>query len=97
MHPRIEGLRISVVRLPSRQDNVAYVIEVPQAVGQAPHQAADKRYYKRANFLNQMMEDYEIRDALTRPLARSLSHVDRLNPPTILPIDFISMRSSTCR
>ena len=66
VQPRIEDLRISVVRLPSRQDNVAYVVEVPQAVGRAPHQASDYRYYKRANFVNQMMEDYEIRDALRR-------------------------------
>jgi Putative DNA-binding domain len=66
VQPRIEGLRISVVGLPSRQDNVAYVVEVPQAVGRAPHQASDHRYYKRANFQNQMMEDYEIRDSLRR-------------------------------
>jgi hypothetical protein len=66
VQPRIEGLRILVVPLPSRQNNVAYVVEVPQAVGRAPHQASDHRYYKRANFLNQMMEDYEIRDVLRR-------------------------------
>ena len=66
VQPRIEGLRISVVRLPSRQGNVAYVVEVPQAINRAPHQAPDFRYYKRVNFLNQMMEDYEIRDALRR-------------------------------
>jgi hypothetical protein len=66
VQPRIEGLRISVVPLRSRGNNVAYVVEVPQAISRAPHQASDFRYYKRANFLNQAMEDYEIRDALRR-------------------------------
>src|SRR5215831_18177769 len=32
----------------------------------APHQAPDKKYYKRQNFQSVPMEDYEIRDALRR-------------------------------
>jgi hypothetical protein len=66
VQPRIEGLRISMVQLPSKGNTVAYVVTVPQAVSRAPHQASDGRYYKRANFVNQIMEDYEIRDALRR-------------------------------
>jgi hypothetical protein len=66
IQPRIEGLRIEVVPLSTKPGRVAYVVSIPQAVDRAPHQASDKRYYKRANFVNQMMEDYEVRDALRR-------------------------------
>src|SRR5262249_53200340 len=44
----------------------AYVLTIPQASGRAPHQAPDKKYYKRQNFQSVPMEDYEIRDALRR-------------------------------
>jgi hypothetical protein len=67
VQPRIEGLKISVIPLLSKGGGrVAYVVEIPQAVSRAPHQAADGRYYKRANFENQIMQDYEVRDAFRR-------------------------------
>jgi hypothetical protein len=62
--PRIEGLLIDQVALD--EGRVAYVINVPQATSRAPHQAPDKRYYRRQNFQNVAMEDYEIRDMLRR-------------------------------
>lgn len=66
IQPRLEGVRIHVVPLLSKTGRVAYVVTVPQAVNSAPHQANDKRYYKRANFEVRPMEDYEVRDVLRR-------------------------------
>ena len=39
---------------------VIYVVDIPQS--NIAHQAFDKRYYKRFNFISTPMEDYEIRD-----------------------------------
>src|SRR5262245_19307303 len=64
VQPRLEGLVITPV--PVGTGRHAYVLTIPQASGRAPHQAPDKKYYKRQNFLSVPMEDYEIRDALRR-------------------------------
>lgn len=62
--PRIEGLLIKPIEVaPGR---IAVVITVPQAQSRAPHQAKDGRYYRRYNFSNQIMEDYEVRDMMRR-------------------------------
>lgn len=61
---RIEGLTIAPI--PVGDGNYAYVVEIPQALARAPHQAPDKKYYKRQNFQSVPMEDYEVRDALRR-------------------------------
>jgi hypothetical protein len=61
---RIEGLIITPI--PLENGNHGYVITIPQASARAPHQAPDKKYYKRQNFQSIPMEDYEIRDALRR-------------------------------
>lgn len=68
IHPRLQGLKIDVVPLPSRNDRVAYVVTVQQAMERAPHQASDHRYYKRGNFRAVPMQDYEIRDVLRRAI-----------------------------
>ena len=58
---RIDGLRINSVDLAtSNPGRVAYVVVVPQSK-RAPHQASDKRFYKRFNFESVPMEEYEIR------------------------------------
>ena len=44
----------------------AYVVIIPGS--HTAHQASDKRYYRRANFGNQMMEDDEIRQIMNRPI-----------------------------
>jgi hypothetical protein len=44
---------------------VAYIVTVPQST-RAPHQASDKRFYKRFNFQSVAMEEYEIRDVARR-------------------------------
>ena len=64
VQPRLDGLVITPVPVGSGRH--AYVLTIPQASGRAPHQAPDKKYYKRQNFQSVPMEDYEIRDALRR-------------------------------
>lgn len=66
IHRRIEGLRINPIELQkSRPGRYAYVVHIPKSYN-APHQASDKRYYKRFNFESAPMEDYEVRDVRNR-------------------------------
>ncbi|MHB1003395.1 MAG: AlbA family DNA-binding domain-containing protein [Thermoleophilia bacterium] len=66
IHRRISGIRIYQVNLTSSAPGrVAYVLEIPQS-NLAPHQAADKCFYKRYNFESRPMEEYEIRDVFLR-------------------------------
>src|SRR6218665_2307135 len=63
---RIDGVRVNqVVLSETSPGNVAYVVCIP-ASSRAPHQAADKRFYKRFNFASVPMEEYEIRDIANR-------------------------------
>jgi hypothetical protein len=64
IRPKIDGLVIYAVALSSGTNDVAYVIEIPQS--HTAHQATDKRYYKRFNFLSEAMDDYEVRDVMGR-------------------------------
>jgi Putative DNA-binding domain len=65
--PRLEQVYINPVELQTtRPGKVMYVVEIPQAIARAPHQAQDKLYYKRFNFKSEPMADYEIRDILLR-------------------------------
>lgn len=64
IRPRIDGILIHSVKLESGENDVAYVVEIPQ--GNTAHQASDHRYYKRFNFQAVPMEDYEIRDVIFR-------------------------------
>jgi hypothetical protein len=72
VQPRIEGLIIKPINLAK---GLGFVLTIPQATARAPHQAPDKRYYKRQNFQSVPMEDYEVRDALRRTTTPDL-HVD---------------------
>jgi Putative DNA-binding domain len=63
VHPRIDGLVIKPI---ARNERFLYVINIPQAISRAPHQAYDRKYYKRYNFQSVAMEDYEIRDIFRR-------------------------------
>jgi hypothetical protein len=68
---RIDGVRIKQVELSGeRKGRVAYVVSIPQSRF-APHQAADKLFYKRFEFQSIPMEEYEMRD-----IARRLSAPD---------------------
>ena len=61
--PTVDDVVVKQVPLPSKgKDMVAYVVEIAPATSRAPHQAYDKRYYKRSNFESTPMEDYEVRD-----------------------------------
>ncbi len=63
VQPRIDGLVITPIQLAK---GFGFVLTIPQATSRAPHQAPDKKYYKRQNFQSLPMEDYEIRDTLRR-------------------------------
>ena len=70
---RINGVRVNPVSLTrSSPGRVAYVVFVPQSHS-APHQAWDKRFYRRFNFESVPMEEYEIRDVSNRSTSPDLS------------------------
>jgi hypothetical protein len=72
--PRIEGLRI--IPIPLTDTHSLFVLEIPKSP-RAPHQAGDNRYYKRFNFSNHPMEDYEVRDVYSRrAITPPLVHID---------------------
>jgi hypothetical protein len=78
VQPRIEGLIITPVPL---EKGSGYVISIPQAISRGPHQAPDKKYYKRQNFQSVPMDDYEIRDVIGRaskPALRVSFHFDQM-------------------
>src|SRR5229473_8062127 len=63
---RIDGIKIHQVELTTKSPGkVAYIVTIPQST-RAPHQASDKRFYKRFNFQSVAMEEYEIRDVARR-------------------------------
>jgi len=66
IQPRVSGIRIKPITLKStRPGKCVYVVHIPVSYD-APHQASDKRYYKRFNFHSVPMEDYEVRDVRNR-------------------------------
>lgn len=72
IHRRIDGVRVNQISLPKTSPgNVVYVVTIP-ASSRAPHQAADKRFYKRFNFESVAIEEYEIRDVSNRSTAPDL-------------------------
>jgi hypothetical protein len=77
--PRIDGLEIIPIELKeTNPGRYIYIVNIPQST-RAPHQASDKRYYKRYNFKSAPMEDYEIKDVANRRIAfRPLVLVDTL-------------------
>lgn len=83
--PRISNLQIKTIQLNKiAPENVAYLVSIPQShIG---HQAKDKRYYKRFNFSNTPMDDYEIRDVMNRsryPLISIKITSDRASTSTL--------------
>lgn len=64
IQPRIEGIVVHPVTISELENTVCYVVEVPQS--QTAHMARDHRYYKRHNFNALPMEDYEVRDVMSR-------------------------------
>jgi hypothetical protein len=69
IHPRIEGLFIKPVELKSKgAGKYGFVVCIPKATTNAPHQADDKIYYKRHDATKLPMDDHEIRDMVGRSL-----------------------------
>lgn len=67
--PRIDGIKIIPIELrETKPCRYIYVVNIPQST-RAPHQASDKRYYKRYNLKSAPMEDYEIKDIANRRTA----------------------------
>ncbi len=64
IRPRIDGIVIHSVQLDSGENDVVYIVEIPQS--NTAHQANTHRYYKRFNFQSVPMEDSEIRDEIFR-------------------------------
>jgi predicted HTH transcriptional regulator len=62
IRPAIQGLMITPIELRPRE--VVYVVKIPRS--HTAHQASDKRYYRRVNFGNEVMEDDEIRQTMNR-------------------------------
>jgi Putative DNA-binding domain len=64
IQPRIDGVLIHPVTISEPDNTVCYVVEVPQS--HTAHMARDHRYHKRHNFTTAQMEDYEVRDVMSR-------------------------------
>lgn len=71
VQPRIDGLRVERIPLSDDDASFAYVITV-QPTHTGPHQAPDKKYYRRFELHSEPMNDYEIRDVQNRSAAPSL-------------------------
>jgi len=75
-----------------------YVVRIPRS-NNAPHMAPDHRYYKRQNFKNVLLEEYEVRDLMGRKTISKLQidgccfHYTE-NPDTISFIATVSNRSN---
>jgi hypothetical protein len=64
IRPKIADIKIHPIAIDGDNHLVVYLIEIPKST--TAHQAEDKRYYKRYNFMSEPMYDYEIRDILNR-------------------------------
>lgn len=89
VQPRIEGLRITPIQLAK---GFSFVLTIPQAGSRAPHQAPDKKYYKRQNFQSSPMEDYEIRDTLRRATTPTLQVMLNLAGKRTAQLQFIHLQ-----
>ncbi len=68
--PRIDDIIIHPIEITT--GSYAYIVHIPKS-NRAPHQAGDKRFYKRFNFKSVPMEQYEIMDVMNRETAPDLS------------------------
>ena len=73
IHRKINNILIKPIELETTSPGrFVYVVNIPQS-SRAPHQAHDKRFYKRYNFQSVPMEEYEIRDISHRSDGPELS------------------------
>ena len=65
IRPRIDSLRINPVELREQSPGkYCYVVCIPESY--TAHQASDKKYYRRYNYESVPMEDYEVRQTMSR-------------------------------
>jgi len=64
IQPRIDNIQIYPIQIGTDKQKVVYVVNVPKS--NTAHQSNDQKYYKRHNFNNLPMYDFEIRDVLNR-------------------------------
>ncbi|MGP8216593.1 MAG: helix-turn-helix domain-containing protein [Bacteroidia bacterium] len=74
---KIPGLEIIPVRFNNEIQNTIYIVSIPRS-NEGAHQASDRRFYKRRNFRNDMMEEYEIRESYNRTQKTELEILDPL-------------------
>lgn len=65
VQPAIEGLTIYPIRKDNDFSKSIYVVKVPRS-DKAPHMAKDHRYYKRNNVESIPMEDFDVKDVMSR-------------------------------
>ena len=70
INPRIDSVLIHPVEV--KKDSYAYIVHIPKS-NRSPHQASDKKFYKRFNFKSVPMEQYEILDIMNRQASPILS------------------------
>lgn len=63
IQPRISGVRISAIKRRTTRKYL-YVVDIPKSM--RPHQAYDKKFYRRYNFESVPMNEYEIKDIYNR-------------------------------
>ncbi len=69
IHPPLEGLSIEPIEMKSKGNRrFAFIIHVPKATRNAPHQTPDHRYHRRHERTRLMMSDSEVRDAMKRAI-----------------------------
>jgi hypothetical protein len=69
INPRVEGFVVHRIDLKSKgKGTCAFVVSIPKAQKNAPHQSDDKLYYRRHDATKLVMEDNEIRDMMGRSL-----------------------------
>jgi hypothetical protein len=83
--PRVEGLKIKQVQ--ANDGNVYTIIDVPAS--KTVHQSGDGRYYRRRNFRNDIMKDYEIREAINRSTTPDLVLGLDFGGPASLKVEFL--------
>lgn len=74
---RVPNILIFPIRFENDIKRSVYVVKIPRS-NLAPHQNADKRFYKRYNFESVAMEEYEVRDASNRKQSTELEIDDIL-------------------
>lgn len=75
IRPRIIDVEIIPIRI-SGPVGTVFVVNIPE--GATAHQADDRKYYRRFNFVNEPMYDHEIRDVMGRakhPIVKVTTHV----------------------